>query len=298
LLENASRHGVELLTGSQVVDIVRQGKQIEGLRLKDSTGEEKNLTAPVIVDASGQSALIARKLGIRKQMKDLRKASIYTHFKGAHRDTGIDEGATIILQTREADSWFWYIPLPDDVVSVGVVGDIDYLLQNRNGADYQHIFNSELQLCPALKAKLGNARQLFPVKTTKDFSYRASQMAGDGWILVGDAYGFLDPIYSSGVFLALKSGEMAADAITEAFDKQDFSRKQLGKYESELLNGMTSIRNLIYAFYTKDFSFGSFLKEHRECTQDVVDILIGNVFDRDMNELFKNLHRMNVIPAN
>ena len=177
----------------------------------------------------------------------MKKASIYTHYRGGQRDEGIDEGATLILHTENRDSWFWYIPLPDDKVSVGVVGAISYLVQGRR-EDAQTIFDQELAKCRPMQERLQNAEQLFPVKTTKDFSYRASRIAGEGWVLVGDAFCFLDPMYSSGVYLALKSGEMAADAIAEAFAKEDFSAAQLGGFGPELVRGMEAVRKMVYAF--------------------------------------------------
>ena len=103
-------------------------------------------------------------------------------------------------------------------MSVGAVGDIDYLFADRS-LDAQEIFDRELEKCESVQERIRDARQVMPMQVTKDFSYRAKQIAGDGWVLVGDAYGFLDPVYSSGVFLALKSGEMAADSILDGLAK-------------------------------------------------------------------------------
>ena len=119
-----------------------------------------------------------------------------------------------------------------------------------------------------------------------DFTYRADRCAGDGWVLVGDAFGFLDPIYSSGVFLALKSGEMAADAINEGLNKGDLSAEQLGKWGGPLADGMQAIRKLVYAFYTKGFSFGQFMRQHPEFKKNLVDLLIGDVFRPEVNAIF------------
>ena len=151
-------------------------------------------------------------------------------------------------------------------------------------------------MCPPVKARLTEAEQLFPMKVTQDFSYRARALAGDGWVLVGDAFGFIDPVYSSGVFLALKSGEMAADAIHDAFEKDDFSGKQLGKWGPEFLPGMEAIRKLVYAFYTKDFSFAGFLKQHPDCVDGVVDILSGKVYINDVTPIFQPMGRMCDLP--
>ncbi|MDE0505349.1 MAG: NAD(P)/FAD-dependent oxidoreductase, partial [Candidatus Poribacteria bacterium] len=190
LLENARSKGVEVRRGVSVHSVLFEKDRAIGIRAKFSDGSTSNLSAQVTADSTGQSALISRRLKINATEPKLKKASIFTHFEGGIRDEGIDEGATLILHTENKDSWFWYIPLPYDRVSVGVVGSIDYLLQNRrsNGAqlDAEAIFQAELEKCPALKWRIENAKQLFPVKTTKDFSYRARQIAGNGWVLAGD----------------------------------------------------------------------------------------------------------------
>lgn len=300
LLENAQEKGTEVQRGVSVHEVLFDGEKAVGVRARLADGRIVKLSAKVIVDSTGQSALISRKLKISTTEPQLKKASIFTHFEGGIRDEGIDEGATLILHTESKDSWFWSIPLPYDRVSVGVVGDLDYLLQNRRKRDgtlsHQAIFDEELAKCPALQSRLTDAKQLFPVKVTKDFSYRANRIAGDGWVLVGDAFGFLDPVYSSGLFLALKSGEMAADTINQALEKEDFSAKQLGSFGSEFVAGMEAIRKLVYAFYTKDFSFARFLKRFPECQQGIVDILSGNVYRKDVTGIFGPMAEMCHLP--
>ena len=295
MLDNAKEKGAEVKQGASVLQVLFKGKRATGVQVKCRNGRVKDLSASVVVDATGRSALISRRLKTKTVEPNLKKASIFTHYKGAHRDKGIDEGATLILNSKDKESWFWSIPLPDDVVSVGVVGGLDYLLQNRKGSP-QDIFREELDLCPRMKERLEGAEQLFPMKVTQDFSYRSSQLAGDGWVLVGDAFGFVDPVYSSGVFLALKSGEMAADAIHEAIEKNDFSGAQLGKWEAEFMPGMEAIRKLVYAFYSKEFSFAKFLKQHPECIQGVVDILSGNVYINDVTPIFGPMGEMCELP--
>ena len=300
LLENAQDKGAEVQRGVSVREVLFDGEKAVGVRAKLSDGRIAELSAKVVVDSTGQSALISRKLKINTIEPTLKKASIFTHFEGGIRDEGIDEGATLILHTESKDSWFWSIPLPYDRVSIGVVGDLDYLLQDRRESDgtlpHQAIFDEELAKCPALQSRLIDAKQLFPVKVTKDFSYRANRIAGDGWVLVGDAFGFLDPVYSSGLFLALKSGEMAADTINAGLEKEDFSAEQLGSFGSEFVAGMEAIRKLIYAFYTKDFSFARFLKRFPECQQGIVDILSGNVYRKDVTGIFGPMAEMCHLP--
>ncbi len=295
LLDNARAKGVQVHQGARVLNVLWEGERATGVRAKLANGQTRDFAAQVVVDATGQSALIGRKLKLTQPEPKLKKASIYTHYRGGQRDDGIDAGATLILHTANRDSWFWYIPLSDDVVSVGVVGAISYLLQGR-AADAQTIFDQELAQCRPLQERLQRAEPLFPVKTTKDFSYRARRMAGEGWVLVGDAFCFLDPMYSSGVYLALKSGEMAADAIAGAFAQGDFSAVQLGSFGPELVRGMEAVRKMVYAFYAKDFSFAEFLKHHPECKQGVIDVLSGNLFSDRVEPIFGPLSAVCPMP--
>ncbi|HCK11389.1 MAG TPA: NAD(P)/FAD-dependent oxidoreductase [Candidatus Latescibacteria bacterium] len=296
LQDNATEKGAEVIRGASVVEVLFEGDRAIGVKVRMPDGSVETVSCKVVVDASGQSAFIARHLKIANNEPKLKKASVFTHFANGQRDEGIDEGATLILQTSDKNAWFWYIPLPDNRVSVGVVGDIDCLFENRS-LDTQGIFDRELEKCETLQDRLKNAEQVLPMQTTKDFSYRASQVAGDGWVLVGDAYGFLDPVYSSGIFLALKSGEMAADAVLDGFGADDLSGERLGRFLEEFVGGMESIRKLIYAFYDKDFSFGKFLMQNPECQQGIVDILSGDVYTKDVTPIFEPMGEMCELPT-
>ena len=300
LLDNAKEKGVEIRRGTGVREVLFQGDTATGVVTQNVDGTRETLNATVIVDSTGQRSLIGRQLNLNTTEPNLKMASLFTHYEGGHRDEGIDEGATLILHTEEKDSWFWSIPLPYNRTSIGVVGELDYLLQNRRDADsklnFQKIFTEELAKCAPLQQRLEGANQLFPIQSTKDFSYRASRIAGNNWVLVGDAFGFLDPVYSTGLFLALKSGEMAADVIIEAFHKNDFSEAQLGSFGPAFVKGMEAFRKLVYAFYTKEFSFARFLSEYPEHQGGIVDILSGDVFRKDVTHIFPAMAEMCPFP--
>ena len=300
LLDNAKEKGVEIRRGIGVREVLFEGDTATGVVIQHTDGTRETLHATVIVDSTGQRSLIGKQLNLNTIEPDLKMASLFTHYEGGHRDEGIDEGATLILHTKDKDSWFWSIPLPYNRTSIGVVGELDYLLQNRRDADgklnAQKIFNEELAKCAPLQQRLEGAKQLLPIQTTKDFSYRASRIAGNNWVLVGDAFGFLDPVYSTGLFLALKSGEMAADVIIEAFDKNDFSEAQLGSFGPAFVKGMEAFRKLVYAFYTKEFSFARFLSEYPEHQGGIVDILSGDVFRKDVTHIFPAMAEMCPFP--
>ena len=300
LLDNAKEKGVEIRRGTSAREVLFDGDTATGIVMQNANGKRETLNATVIVDSTGQRSLIGKQLNLNTTEANLKMASLFTHYEGGHRDEGIDEGATLILHTEDKDSWFWSIPLPYNRTSIGVVGALDYLLQNRrdtNGKlNAQKIFTEELEKCTPLKQRLEGAKQLFPIQTTKDFSYRASRIAGDNWVLVGDAFGFLDPVYSTGLFLAFKSGEMAADVIIEAFEKNDFSEAQLGSFGPAFVKGMEAFRKLVYAFYTKEFSFARFLSEYPEHQGGIVDILSGDVFRKDVTHIFPAMAEMCPFP--
>jgi flavin-dependent dehydrogenase len=300
LLDNAKEKGVEIRRGIGVREVLFEGDTATGVVTQNVDGTRETFHATVIVDSTGQRSLIGRQLNLNTTEPNLKMASLFTHYEGGHRDEGIDEGATLILHTEEKDSWFWSIPLPYNRTSIGVVGELDYLLQNRRDADgklnAQKIFNEELAKCAPLQQRLEGANQLLPIQSTKDFSYRASRIAGNNWVLVGDAFGFLDPVYSTGLFLALKSGEMAADVIIEAFHKNDFSEAQLGSFGPAFVKGMEAFRKLVYAFYTKEFSFARFLSEYPEHQGGIVDILSGDVFRKDVTHIFPAMAEMCPLP--
>jgi Tryptophan halogenase len=129
-----------------------------------------------------------------------------------------------------------------------------------------------------------------------DYSYRSKQNAGDGFILIGDAYGFLDPIYSSGVLLALKMAELASDAIHDAFKHDDFSGARLGQFQSKLDQGIESMRKLVYAFYNEGFSFSQFLRKYPEQRVHVINLLIGDVFREGVDEVYGPMSEFAEIP--
>ena len=292
LVDNASFHGVEVYQGTHALDVITDpgnpGKVI-GARVRQQGVGEFDIFADVVVDATGQSALIANKLNLRVSDPLLRNASIWTYYKGASREGGLDEGATLILAIQKKKGWFWYSPLANDIVSVGVVGPIDYLLKGRGGAEA--IFNEELERCPGAKQRVEPGQRLGEFFTTKDFSYKSSQVAGDGWVLVGDAFGFLDPVYSSGVFLALKSGEMAADAIRSAFQANDFSGARLGAWGPLFLRGMDRMKRLVHAFY-EGFNFGTFIRKHPDMKRHLIDLLIGDLFKDSVDAIILPLDAM------
>jgi flavin-dependent dehydrogenase len=290
LLENAAENGVQIHQGARVLEVLFEGTRAVGVRVQDEAGE-RVVRADVVVDASGQSSMIMDRFGLREWDQVLKKAALWTYWKGAKRDTGKDEGATLVIQTKGKNGWFWYIPQHDDIISVGVVAPYEYLFKNRGEKDMEAIYFEEVERCPGVKPRIAGAERCDIFRAAKEYSYRATKAAGDGWVLVGDAFGFLDPLYSSGVLLALTSGAMAADEIAEGLAKGDTSEKQLRKWEPAFTAGMDRMRRLVCAYYD-GFSFGRFVKQYPHLKDRVTDVLIGDVFDDKVDVLWPLMDAM------
>jgi flavin-dependent dehydrogenase len=291
MLNNAREHGVDVREGARVLEVLFEGDRAVGVRVVTVDGMEREVRARVVVDASGQSSMIISRLNLREWDPILKKAALWTYWKGAYRDTGRDEGATLVLQTKGKHGWFWYIPLHDDVLSVGVVASHEYLFKGRGDKDHEAIYFEEVNRCPGLKHRLESAKRCGPFRAAKEYSYRSRQAGGNGWVVVGDAFGFLDPLYSSGVLLGLTSGSMAADAVAEGLSLGDTSEKQLRKWESGFVRGMDRMRRLVCEFYD-GFSFGRFVRRYPHLKGHVTDVLIGDLFKDSVDELWAPMDQM------
>jgi flavin-dependent dehydrogenase len=191
------------------------------------------------------------------------------------------------LRTKTSRTWFWHIPLSNDVVSVGAVGDADVLLRNRGTPE--EIFQAEVDDCPSIAERLKGAELVAGLDVVKEYAYTTNKAAGDGWVLVGDSWGFIDPLYSSGVWFALKSGQLAADAIVDGFQKGDTSGEQLGKWVRDFSIGTNWVRKLVRAYYTNCFRVGRFIREYPHHKSTMTDILIGRIFHPTAGDIFKDL---------
>ena len=298
MLDNASEHGVDVHEGVRVLDVLFEGDRAVGVRIQNEDGAQREVRADVVVDASGQSSMIIGRLGLREWDEQLKKAALWTYWEGAQRGAGRDEGATLVIQTEGKKGWFWYIPLHDDVTSVGVVADYSDLFKNRPDKDHEAIYFEEVDRCPGVKKLIDGAKRVAPFRAAKEYTYKAKQAAGDGWVTIGDAFGFLDPLYSSGVLLALRSGAVAADAIAEGLARGDTSAAQLGKWEPDFRKGMDRMRRLVCEYY-EGFSFGRFVKRYPQFKGHLTDLLIGDLFTEKVDEVIEPLNSMKEpAPAN
>ena len=286
LFDNAGEKGAHCRDATRVLDVLFEDERAVGVQLQGA-GVPQTVRSRVVVDATGQSAMLAGKLGLKQVIPELRKSAIWTYYRDAERVDGPHGGATVILHTQSKEAWFWYIPLSDGRTSVGLVGDADFLL--KRGCAIEEVFQQELDNCPPLRRRLQQATQLEPHQVAKEFSYTTSQNAGNGWVCVGDAFGFIDPIYSSGVYFALKTGEMAADAICQGLRNDTLDSQTLGNWTECFKSGSQWVRKLVAAFYDNDFSIGGFMKAHPEHADNLTDILIGRIFTAEAGQMFEDM---------
>lgn len=287
LFDRASELGADCYDSTRLLDIAFAGDRATGVRVRDAAGAEHQIGCQVVVDATGQQSFIANKLNLKEVNPELKKVAIWGYFRDAVRDPGENEGATIILQSADKNSWFWFIPLSRGVTSVGCVGDRDFLLSGRGTPE--EVFAEEMQQNPGIQARLKGAHRVGDLRTIKEFSYWTTQHSGDGWVLAGDALGFIDPVYSSGVYFALEMGVRAGDAVAEGLRTGDTSAAQLGRWTAEFKDGAQWIRKLVNVFYNKNFSVGRFLKEHPQHRGNLTDLLIGRTFYDGAGRLFEDL---------
>ena len=297
LFDRASELGAECYDQTRVLD-VKLDDSVHGprqVKLRTRDGVQRTVTARVVVDASGQSSIIANKLGLRENLPKLKKAAIWGYYRDAKRDEGENAGATIILHTEQKDSWFWFIPLSDNITSIGCVGDNDYML--KGDLELEDRYQVEVNRCPGLLARLESAERVGKLHVAKEYSYWTRQHSGNGWVLIGDAFGFIDPIYSSGVYFALVMADKASDAIIEGLRTNDLSAEMLGSWCAEFKSGAQWIRKLVEAFYTKEFSFGNFMGQHPELKNNLTDLLIGRIFYDGAGNLFQSIESTLTSPS-
>ncbi|MCH2610090.1 MAG: tryptophan 7-halogenase [Pirellulales bacterium] len=287
LFKNAAANGASCVDQARVMDVLMDGDRAVGVTVQTSEGTSKEVRAKVVVDATGLQAVIANRMGLRRDEEDLKKIAIWSYFENAEREPGEHGGATIILHTEKKDSWFWFIPLRNGITSVGVVGDRSYMLEDRGSPE--QTFADELALCPAMQRRLALSTNIEKYRVAREFSYTTTQQSGDGWVLVGDAMGFIDPIYSSGVYFALQSGIMAADVVVTGLRNDDTSATQLASWVDEFKEGTQWIRKLVDVYYCNPFSMGRFLKMYPQYIGNITDLLIGRIFYDGAGAVFQHL---------
>ena len=286
LFENARKQGVDARQQIKVTRFLEnKDGAVVGVATEDAKGAAAEFHAPITIDCTGRDAMWMTKNGWRERDPELKNIAIWNYYKGAKRDPGLDAGSTTVAYIPNK-GWFWFIPLKDDITSVGVVAHRDYLYRDKNVRDLKAIFDREIGENVWIQDHLAPGRQGEEFFVTGEYSYRSRYCAADGLVMAGDAIVFLDPVFSSGIFLAFKSAEMAANAVEAALQKQSFTADQFDDYGRELYEHVETMRRIVYAFYDPNFSFGGLIKVHPEVRGRLTDCLIGDM-NQDFHPLFE-----------
>lgn len=251
LAGHAAACGAEVRRGLRADEVIFEGGRAVGARLSGPAGSEE-IRAKVVLDATGQAALLASRLKLRRQDPNLRKASFYAHFEGVFRGGG--ERAGDILLPFLPDVWYWVIPFSDGSASVGAVFAPE-LLETLSGRTAEERFEEVLGKSAKMREYLASARRVTGVSAVSDYSFTSERYAGDGWALVGDAATFLDPVFSTGVFLGMSAGIRAAKAVDAALaEKGRVDAGDFAEYGETTRRMVGRFRPFVYGYYDPAFT--------------------------------------------
>jgi flavin-dependent dehydrogenase len=276
LLRNAASNGVD----------VREGVQVAAVELADPsrasvrTASGETFDARFVVDASGCNSVIGHKLGDKHNVKSLQKIAIFAHYNGVKRAAGRDAGNTSIAILK--DSWFWMIPVTTEVMSVGLVVDRDHVIHC--GLTPEQLLEKTIEASPHMSHVMAQATRTSQVYVRKDFSFRMKNLVGPNFALAGDAAGFLDPIFSTGVFMAMKSADLVATAADQRL--RTGSTRLLRQYERDMTGALTKYFRFISNFYRHEF-LEVFLQPNpsSRLIRAIVGVLAGNIFNKHRDRL-------------
>ena len=281
LLDHAVEEGVELL---QPVTATEFRSDADYAVLSTSAGE---IHAQIVCDASGRWTFMSSKQKQRRMHPSHRKVSVFGHFTNVVRCEQ-DPGNVIIARFGETETgWFWLIPFSDGTTSVGVVADSDYFRDS--GLSAKEFFDRAIQDSRSIGPRMADAKQCGELRSEADFSYTSERYVGDRLMKVGDAGAFIDPVFSSGVYLTVKAADMAAEAIGVAFEEGNFSECMFSEYECMVRRGTKVFWSFIDAFYNRDFLKQMVTSRRRRLLQrSITSLLAGDIYNDD-NQLISYL---------
>ncbi len=243
LFRNAAAKGAQTREDCRVQDVIFS-KTGDGarVRIRRSDGDSEEIETRFVIDASGRDTFLGRRLHAKRRNPRHTSSALYAHFRGAVRNKGQDEGHISLFWFEHG--WFWFIPLADKTTSVGAVVLSDYLKTRTQPVE--DFFWETLALCPALAERLAHADLVSPVQATGNYSYGCRRSYGPNHLLVGDAFSFIDPVFSSGVMLAMQGGFLAAEAVDTCLRKPKEGRRALRAYDRALRRGLHTYAWFIY----------------------------------------------------
>ena len=275
LLKNAAAKGARIFEGTRIIKVrflSGVGAEIEAI---DDEGQTRSWAVDFVIDASGRDTFLASQLEMKQRNRKHGSAAIFAHFTGARRLPGKAEGNISIFWFD--DGWFWFIPLKDGATSVGAVCPPEYF-KARN-SDLTGFFIKTIAKCPEIAERLEGAQLSTPVIATGNYSYTAERMTGRNFVLVGDAFAFVDPVFSTGVYLAMTTAFFAADAVCQCLDKPQEAARALRRYEKKAQRGLKAFSWYIYRIRTP--AFRNLIMSPRNTfrmDEAVLSLLAGDVF--------------------
>ena len=287
LLDHAAESGAEIREETMVenVDFDQDGATLflrrdAVLRVlgRAEARPSENIRALYVIDASGRNSVIGNKFKLKKSYQHLQKLSLFAHYEGLEREEGID--GTLTRMVRTLQSWFWIIPLENDRTSIGIV--LEAADFKSSGLSAEEFFERAIAEQPLVRNRIGAGRRVSQVYTAADFSYRSERLTGDRWLLAGDAAGFIDPVFSSGVFLAVLAGEQAADVLHEVLEHPKRARRLFRHYERLVNRAMDVYLRFVESWYAGKEFIEVFLTptELLQIPPAVNAVLGGNVGNR------------------
>jgi flavin-dependent dehydrogenase len=245
LLENSRENGAEVREETTVTNIVFSADCVR-LEIQTAAGEGEAIECRYLLDCSGRQTVVGNFFKLKYSYDHLRKFSVFSHYENVDRDPGID--GTLIRMVRGLDRWFWMIPLTPTRMSIGVVMDTATFraMKMSPEAALDHCIGEQ----PMILERMTKAERVAPVYSAGDYSYRNTQLFGDRWMLAGDAAGFIDPVFSSGVFLAIMSAEKAADTLHEVLGKESLKPRLFKDYARRVNKVMDMYLNFVSAWYS------------------------------------------------
>jgi flavin-dependent dehydrogenase len=248
LLKHARELGADIREGWTVNRFSDDADQVS-IDATDPDGKKHTFTGRFLIDASGRGNLTGNQEGVRVVHPHLKKVAVFGHFKNVRLDQGKTAGDTVIA--RMENKWFWIIPVSSEKTSVGLVMDQSEFARSKE--EPQKIFERIWQSSPVMRERMENSELVAPMQVTSDFSYYNKRYVGKRLFRVGDAAGFMDPIFSAGVYLAMYSGRLAAHAIIELLPKGKTSSWRLRRYEHDVRDSMKFYWEMVHQFYTTPF---------------------------------------------
>ncbi|MCA1978964.1 MAG: tryptophan 7-halogenase [Thiobacillus sp.] len=278
LIRNAAQKGVEVHEGCQVEAVDFQPDDTATIRARHDDGRETEWQARFVVDASGRDTFLARRFQIKHRNPRHNSAAVYGHFAHARRNAGQAEGNITIFWFEHG--WFWFIPMMNDTTSVGMV-TWPYHMKTRAGRSLRQFLLDNIATCPALAQRLQEARLLTEVEATGNFSYVAERTHGANYLLLGDAYAFIDPVFSSGVWLAMHSGVLGAETVDTCLARPAAAPAALKRFDAQMRHGPKQFSWFIYRVTNpimRDFFMGP--KNIFRVKEALLSVLAGDIFGK------------------